>query len=493
MCDACGPGSSGLTRRRLLGLLAAAPLGAALSSRSSQAPVEPIVPVEPSPGLFVLPRAAWAEGREPVGPLADEEARFLLVHHTASSNDVESMDDVARVLRQTFDFHTGPERGWPDVCYNFFVDRAGRVWEGRHGSLAGPVRADATGGSQGFAQLACLVGDFTAEMPTEAALESLTRLLAWLADRDGIDTAPGATVDIVSRGSNRWPAGALVRAATISGHRDMSATACPGETFYPYLMAEMPQRVSRHRAAVAAPASTVTPTVTQTVATTVTPTVTGVRRPSPSAGASGTARVPGRAVSLAPDARRGGTSREGWFAVGGALALAVGAAVWARRPNRMSTRGVAPDQIGRVAGNDRSDGERGSGMPEIERSDEQWRELLTPERFAVLRRGGTEPPWSGEYVHAHSDGTYRCAACGAELFDSDTKFESGSGWPSFYRPKSDDAVELVEDRSHGMVRTEVRCRRCGSHLGHVFPDGPLPTGQRYCMNSLALDLHTEER
>ncbi len=131
-------------------------------------------------------------------------------------------------------------------------------------------------------------------------------------------------------------------------------------------------------------------------------------------------------------------------------------------------------------------------MKSIPKTEQEWKKKLTPEQYNILREKGTEPAFTGKYYKNKDKGTYMCAGCGAELFDSDTKFDSGTGWPSFDKPKNRENVELKKDFSHGMIRTEVACRKCGGHLGHLFNDGPTPTGQRYCINSCSLEFKKKQ-
>ncbi len=236
---------STLSRRTFIRTGAALALGGVfLLSRSASAGA-----------VTINPRSSWATNRPPKGPLSAEDVKFLLVHHSASQNG-HTGADAPDILRSFYDFHTGPEKGWNDIAYNFLIDADGGIWEGRSGSLNGPVAGDATGGNQGFSQLVCVIGDYNSASPSVASKNSLAILLAWLADRYGVDTSPGAKVTFVSRGSNLWPAGSSVTTPTTTGHRTMSQTTCPGNNLYAYVTGSLVADVNAARGGVASTVTT---------------------------------------------------------------------------------------------------------------------------------------------------------------------------------------------------------------------------------------------
>lgn len=253
MCESCLEDE--LTRRGFL-VTAAAGVGAVFLRPGRGAAAGVLVagtaPFEAAPGLRIHRRPEWAGGLKPRGKLKPEpDARFLLVHHTAGSYGY-SRSQVPSVIRSVCQYQMAA-KGWADTCYNFFVDKYGGVWEGRQGSIEGPVMADATGGSQGFAQLVCLLGNFERDVPTEAMVQSLSRVLGWLGHRDDIDLNQRNRVRFVSRGSNKWRKGTKVSARPISGHRDMSYTACPGRNVYPLLAREVPTKAREFQLSISRP------------------------------------------------------------------------------------------------------------------------------------------------------------------------------------------------------------------------------------------------
>lgn len=274
-----------------------------------------------APGLNINPRDAWGADLPPKGPLDVEDVRFMIVHHSASGTG-HSAADVPGILRRFYSFHTGPGRGWNDIAYNFLIDSGGGVWEGRQGSLDGAVAGDATGGNQGYSQLVCLIGDFEVSRPTEASLESLTAVLAWLAERHQVSTGPGSEVAFASRGSNRWPDGTEVRTSPITGHRSMSRTACPGKHLNDHVMRGLMGNVHDLRAMWVA---TTTTTLTQVDSTTTLPTPT-------------TSSLGPSLIDPPPGPDRGVVSTSGNSALvgvaGGLVGIGAGLVLWRRRRMR---------------------------------------------------------------------------------------------------------------------------------------------------------------
>lgn len=248
-CDA--PGDTGVGRRGLLTGTLAGLTGLAVGLLPAS---DALAQVRPDPRLLtrtpgIIPRRYWAGASCPVrGPLQVERpgnVRVLLVHHTQSPGNGYSAGAVPGLLRGMYGYHTGPAKRWPDLAYNLLVDRWGRIWEGRAGSAARAVMPSATGGSAGFSQLVCFLGDHSVVPPTPQAQASAISALALLARRHGVDPRPGAVASFISRGSNLHPRGTRVRSRTIEGHRAMSRTACPGAAAYPVVRHIFPTEVTR--------------------------------------------------------------------------------------------------------------------------------------------------------------------------------------------------------------------------------------------------------
>ncbi len=287
---------SPLSRRQFLGAASGLVIAGASSPSTARA-------------ITIQPRDSWATNRPPKGPLPAEDVKFLLVHHSASRSG-HTGADAPGILRSFYDFHTSAEKGWNDIAYNFLIDADGGIWEGRFGSLAGPIAGDATGGNQGYSQLVCVIGDYNSASPSSASKASLVALLAWLGDRYGVSTAAGAEVSFVSRGSNRWPAGTTVTTPTITGHRTMSKTTCPGDNLYAYVAGSLRADVEAARGGspppppnttttTLAPTTTAPPTTTTSSTTTTTSTTsttstttTTTTAPTPTATPPTTVQVP---------------------------------------------------------------------------------------------------------------------------------------------------------------------------------------------------------
>jgi hypothetical protein len=281
-----------------------------------------VEPVEVFPGFSIYPRSAWAN-QEPTGPLEVEQPTdvlFLLVHHTASANNYDK-DSVVRYLRGVFDFHTGPEKKWPDIAYNFVVDRFGRVWEARQGSLTGPIKGSATGGSQGFALLCSFIGDHNMAEPTPEAVNAMGTLLGWLAHTHDVDITKGAEVEFASRGSNRWPAGSLVLARTISAHREMSQTTCPGDFGYAAIDSSIAPKARQVVTELAPPPTTDPP---ETTTTTEAPTTTTTTQPP-------TTPTTVAEVAIEPQDVAGESLSQTWLAIPAAAVAAVAGLIAIRR------------------------------------------------------------------------------------------------------------------------------------------------------------------